>query len=214
MAKNNVPARRGAGRLPAEEAAKLNDRLLDAAQALFSEKGFAAATMDEIARQAGSSTQTIYSRFANKTEMLEAVVQRVMDRTIAAQSSAGLDPSGVDPRDYLISLGRQVVHVLTFRAAGLTRLSFAEAYRSPEIQRQTQAGYGRGVSLIRNALEQWRNEGKLSPRGDLDRMALICLSMMTDRARIGAVIGMPMSDDEARAYVEDAVDIFLRGCSD
>jgi hypothetical protein len=36
--------------------------------------------------------------------------------------------------------------------------------------------------------------------------------MMTDRARIGAVIGVSMSAKQARAYVEQAVDIFLEGC--
>src|SRR5262249_29065394 len=79
MAKNKTKGR-GAGRLPAEEAAKLGDRLLDAAQELFIEKGFTNTTMDEIARRAGSSTQTIYSRFSGKSEVLQAVVMRLGDR--------------------------------------------------------------------------------------------------------------------------------------
>jgi AcrR family transcriptional regulator len=213
MSKKVAP-RRGAGRLSAEESAKLGDRLLDAAQSLFVERGFATATMDEIARRAGSSTQTIYTRFANKAEMLEAVARRTVERTVAAHATAtSVDPTHIAPRDYLISLGSQIVATLSHDAVGLTRLAFAEAYRSPEIQKQAQLGYARGVGLIRNALEQWRKSGVLSPKGDLDRMALICLSMMTDRARIGAVIGDAMSEAEARAYVEQAVEIFLGGCS-
>ncbi|HWA01607.1 MAG TPA: TetR/AcrR family transcriptional regulator [Caulobacterales bacterium] len=213
MGKSGIQMRRGAGRLSAEESAKLGDRLLDAAQALFVEKGFENTTMEEIARRAGSSTQTIYSRHASKRDVLEAVARRVVERTVAAHAAAvTLDPRGVAPRDYLISLGSQIVSTLTHEAVGLTRLAFAEAHRSPEIQKQAQAGYGRGVGLIRAALTQWREDGKISPHGDLDRLALLCLSMMTDRARIGAVIGAPMPPEEARAYVEQAVDVFLHGC--
>lgn len=208
-----MPPRRGAGRLPAAEAEKLNDRLLDAAQALFVENGFDNTTMDEIARRAGSSTQTIYSRYAGKRDVLEAVARRVVERTVAAHTTAtSADPRTVEPHDYLVSLGSQIVSTLTRDAVGLTRLAFSEAHRSPEIQRQAQLGYGRGVGLIRAALEQWRADGKLRLKGDLDHMALICLSMMTDRARIGAVIGLPMGKEEADAYIAQAVDIFLNGC--
>ena len=73
-----------AGRLPAEKAAMIPDRLLDAATALVSEVGYANTTMDAIARKAGASSKTVYSRYANKQEVLEAVVRRLMDRTIAA----------------------------------------------------------------------------------------------------------------------------------
>src|SRR5262245_47968402 len=114
MTKNQSVRRRGAGRLSAEESAKVGDRLLDAAQALFIEKGFANTTMDDIARGAGSSTQTIYTRFASKTEMLEAVARRVVETTVSAhQAATSTDPGDVAPRDYLVSLGVQVTGTLT-----------------------------------------------------------------------------------------------------
>jgi hypothetical protein len=36
--------------------------------------------------------------------------------------------------------------------------------------------------------------------------------MMSDRPRIRAVMGEPTTEEEAEAYVEQAVDIFLNGC--
>lgn len=190
------------------------DRLLDAAQALFVEQGFANTTMEAIAREAGSSTQTIYTRFANKTELLEAVVRRVVEGTVAAHTAAtSVDPRGVKPRIYLTSLGKQIVKILSTDGVGLTRLSFSEAHRSAEIQRAAAVGYGRGVGLIRAALERWTEDGVLTVAGDLDRAANICLSMMTDRPRIRAVLGQPFSEVEAEAYVGQAVDLFLNGCA-
>jgi AcrR family transcriptional regulator len=212
MKKTAEAARRGAGRLGAQDAAKLNDRLLDAAQSLFSDKGFALTTMDEVARKAGSSTQTIYSRFPSKAELLEAVARRIIETTVARHIEATPNPKGVDPRAYLIGLGSRVVSTLSGEAAGLTRLSIGEGHRSAELRRLTALGFGRGAGLIEAALKQWRDAGVLKPKGDLARASRICLSMITDRPRIQAALGEPMPAKEARAHVEQAVDIFLTGC--
>src|SRR5690242_18431738 len=71
---------KGPGRLSAEEAAAVPDRLMDAAFLLFSRKGYADTSMEEIARTANASTKTIYSRYANKSELLKAVVERIITR--------------------------------------------------------------------------------------------------------------------------------------
>jgi AcrR family transcriptional regulator len=211
---NKMKKPRGAGRLSVEETAKLGDRLLDAAQVLFNEQGFSNTTMEQVARQAGSSTQTIYSRFENKTALLEAVVRRVVERTVAAHTAATApDPALIEPRDYLVSLGSNIVRTLSVEASGLTRLSYSESYRSKELQRLTALGYDRGVGIIRDALTVWRKQGKISRNGDLDRMAYVCLSMMTDRPRIRGVLGDAMSEEARLAYVREAVEIFLQGCS-
>lgn len=56
------------------------DRLVDAAAAVFSEKGFDGAGVQEIARRAGLTTGAIYSRFSGKAELLrEAIEARSVD---------------------------------------------------------------------------------------------------------------------------------------
>lgn len=64
-------------RLPSERPAQL----IDAALSVFSEHGFAAAKLDEIARRAGVSKGTIYLYFESKEELFKAVVNDI----IAAQ---------------------------------------------------------------------------------------------------------------------------------
>jgi TetR/AcrR family transcriptional regulator, mexJK operon transcriptional repressor len=212
MRKNNGPPRRGAGRPTAADAEKVADRLLDAAQELFVERGFASTTMDEIARRAGSSTQTIYSRYGGKAEMLRAVVLRLGARS-GNPAEAPPDPKGADPRVFLISRGQRVVRLFTQGIAGLNRLAFAEAYHHPELRVIITHGYGRGVELLQRALETWKEDGSLKVDGDPHLIASLCMSMLTDRPRIRAVLGDPMSDEEADAHVRQAVDIFLHGCS-
>src|SRR5689334_6638391 len=65
--------RNGPGRLSAEDAAALPDRLLDAAFELFSAQGYAGTSMEEIAKKAGASTKTLYGRYAGKAELLKGV---------------------------------------------------------------------------------------------------------------------------------------------
>ena len=84
-------AARGPGRLNAAEAALLEDRLLDAAEAVFVEQGYARATMDQIARRGGVGRKTLYARYSNKSDVLAAVVDRLLDSAMAEEPKrAGL----------------------------------------------------------------------------------------------------------------------------
>src|SRR5215468_478285 len=102
MTKSAVKIQRGPGRLSAEQVEELPNRLLDAAFELFIERGFADATMDDIAKRAGASTKTLYSRFANKMEILQAVVERNVEKTVLMHVRSFAErPETSTPRDYL-----------------------------------------------------------------------------------------------------------------
>src|SRR5436309_5769611 len=51
------------------------ERLIDAAAAVFAERGYDRAGVQEIARRAGLTTGAIYSRFTGKAELLQAAIQ-------------------------------------------------------------------------------------------------------------------------------------------
>ena len=51
------------------------DRLLDAAAAVFAEKGYDRAGVQEIARRAGLTTGAIYGRFTGKADLLQAAIE-------------------------------------------------------------------------------------------------------------------------------------------
>jgi len=55
------------------------DRILQAAERLFAEKGFYLATLDEIARNADLAKGTIYLHFRNKRELFILVIERKLD---------------------------------------------------------------------------------------------------------------------------------------
>ena len=52
------------------------ERLLDAASEVFGERGFAAATVEEVCERAGFTRGAFYSNFATKEELLLALLDR------------------------------------------------------------------------------------------------------------------------------------------
>lgn len=203
-----------AGRLPAEKAAMIPDRLLDAATALLSEVGYANTTMDAIARKAGASSKTVYSRYANKQEVLEAVVRRLMDRTIAASGvEAHADPVPGDPRAFLLRVGKEMALLSAGpETVGFRRLIMAEAHQFPALAQLFIDLHERAIAVVRVALERWQSEGKLASLPEPRLAALIFVEMVASIPRIRALLGQPLSSRETSAMVTTSVDLFLRGC--
>ncbi|RSV16440.1 TetR/AcrR family transcriptional regulator [Sphingomonas sp. ABOLF] len=87
--------RRGAGRPTREEAAAINDRVLDGARTAFCRQGISGASMDEIATAVGVTKHTIYRRYPSKAALLEAVVQRDIAR-FAGEMQANSDQAAAE----------------------------------------------------------------------------------------------------------------------
>jgi AcrR family transcriptional regulator len=209
--KKSAKPRGGPGRLSAEEAARLPDRLLDAALELFNAQGFADTTMEQIARQAGASTKTLYARYSDKAAVVEAVVNRIIERSLAATGGAAQDP-GRDPRNFIIAFGTEIVTSIGRTGAGLIHIALSEARRFPVIARMYHTTLARGRGIFRGALEQWHAAGLLPDLKNPELAAVLLISMLTDMQRIRTAMGEPMSDAEIGEYIPYATDLFLRGC--
>jgi TetR/AcrR family transcriptional repressor of mexJK operon len=66
----------GSGRPPARQAAAHLEKILSAAAQIFLQEGFDRVSVASIARLAGASTETLYSRFSTKEELFRAVISR------------------------------------------------------------------------------------------------------------------------------------------
>lgn len=64
-------------------AARTRARLLVAAAEVFAERGYAGASVDDIAGAAGVSVGSIYSRFGSKQELFEALMSEHLARDVA-----------------------------------------------------------------------------------------------------------------------------------
>ena len=82
MAKVNSP-RRYDSTLRKQQATETRARILDAAQRLFSDRGYAATTMEAIATEAAVATDTVYSSFRTKG----GVLHKLLDVRVAGDDS-------------------------------------------------------------------------------------------------------------------------------
>lgn len=203
----------GSGRLPAEEAARLPDRLLDAAAAMFLTHGYAKASMEAIARAAGSSTKTIYSRYRNKDEILAATIRRLVDRTLPPIiEELENDADATEPRAFLTTVAARLVSlVMTKEVLGIFRLVLAESPRFPELARLSTEGPGRAVALLGRLFERWHRTGHLRVAPSADKLlARLFFDMTVTTPRNRAAVGRPLSRAELDTHIAAAVDLFWR----
>jgi AcrR family transcriptional regulator len=131
--------------------AEQNDRnralLLAAARRVFLERGYYAATLDQIADEAGFSKGAVYSRFASKADMFLGLLEdRIAERAAQnAELAAGL--AGTGNFAAVLELAEQAE-----RDAPGWRLLVTEfrvhAARDPELNRRYAALHARTVSGV------------------------------------------------------------------
>jgi AcrR family transcriptional regulator len=97
-----------------------DDELLDAALAVFADRGYRQATMDVIAEQANSTKPTLYAHFGGKDSLYQAVFAREVGRlrnwVLAAYATAGELPLEQTIRAYVMALfDYAVAHPESFR---------------------------------------------------------------------------------------------------
>lgn len=184
--------------------------LRDAAEAVFLRDGYAAATMDEVARRAGMSKRTLYQVFSSKAALFEAVLEDYrapmhIDVAVEAEPDVAAALTAI-----LMAAARQL---LTPRAIGIFRLILAEMPRSPELAGAFhRAKLGRGATPLERRIEAEMEKGRL--RGSDPRVAADMLfSMVILSLSVEVMLGLRELPDDAEIArrVRTAVEMFLRG---
>lgn len=170
--------------------------------------------MERIAKQAGASTKTIYSRFKDKDEILQAVVRRALEQvTTARAAESAMDPKVTAPPVFLLSLARYITRTnLSQDGKGFNRLAFGESPRNRILADTLVDAMEYNRLQIKAALAVWDKKGLLPQLGDVDLAARVCHSMISDRSRVFSALGIALTEEEWEAYVVLAVDTFLKGC--
>ena len=125
--------RKSLGRPTKDEAAAIDVRVLDAARALFSQKGIANTSIDELAAILGVSKHTIYRRYASKAQLLDAVIERDIN-----QFRDELNSASAKATDALEALRHMALRYFKFGSSqgysAFYLLVTAEAVVSPDLR--------------------------------------------------------------------------------
>lgn len=186
------------------------EELIDVAEKMFLERGYAETTMQMIAEAAGASKETLYRHFESKELMFAEIISRK-----ALQISGPDAPMarGGSPETVLTGLGVTLLRTIVVgEASFLFRTVVTEAVRSPELGNLF---YTRGPGLTVARLTQYLEQA--SARGELQ-----CDDpMQAARLFLGAVVSQfhlrrmfeptwkPPTEKEIARHVQAAVSMFL-----
>jgi AcrR family transcriptional regulator len=95
---------------PAEaaDARTTRERILDAAEQVFAEKGLGAAPVRDIAGRVGLNPASLYNHFAGKEELYEAVLERGLTPVLEMLSELLVGSRTADDDD--LAIDRVVLH--------------------------------------------------------------------------------------------------------
>jgi AcrR family transcriptional regulator len=135
--------------------------ILDAALALFVEKGFAATRLDDVAERAGLSKAAIYLYFSDKTALFEGVIQQAVGSnlgTVETMLAAHRGP-----------VAELIPRILEFMAsriedtpmASVAKVVISESRAFPEIGRfYLKEVIGRGLPLMESLIARGIAQGE------------------------------------------------------
>jgi AcrR family transcriptional regulator len=151
--KNLAVARPQRGRPQVRPDAETRDIIYEAARHVFAEKGFAATSMEAIARAAGVSTKTVYRLIENKAELFEQMVKQRIERFVAA-----VNLGACENRDFEVALGDALIVcgelVLDREVIAIQRMILAESEAFPQM---AEGFYEYAMRRTVGALADWLN---------------------------------------------------------
>ena len=181
------------------------DRILEAALAVFAEKGFFVSRVSDIADRANVADGTVYLYFKNKDEILATAINRAFD-TFMANARTELEKIA-DPAERLRKLARLHLEALgsNRNAAIVFQMELRQSTRLSEFSHHHLIEY---FSLVRDAIQEGQRNEQFRP--DMpDKVAANCFFGALDEM----VTSWVLSEHEfPLAKAADAiVDILLNG---
>jgi AcrR family transcriptional regulator len=206
--------RRGRGRPQARPDEETRIVIVEAAREEFATSGYAATSMESVARRAGISTKTLYRLIPNKAALFEAIITDGIDRFVSRIRLRGCENGDIECalRDALIAVGELV---LDGPVIGLLRMVIGEGDKFPEI---TDTFYNKAIKRTESTLANWlkaHTERGMIEIDDATEAAGILLGMLAFQPQRAVMLGhrpAPSRKElERRAGV--VAKLFLRGCA-
>jgi TetR/AcrR family transcriptional regulator, mexJK operon transcriptional repressor len=184
-----------------------SEAILDAASEVMAERGLAA-SVEEIARRAGVSKQTVYNHFGGRAEIVAALSERRAGTVAAALQ----EPGAVEcPARALHGFALSLLQTLASRSTEVLRLTILQAAEHPEL---AEIVFESGPRTTRRRLAEFLAEEHRSGRLSVEDPALAAdffAGMVLGSLQLRALLGLgALGPEEAEARATAAVAAFLR----
>jgi AcrR family transcriptional regulator len=162
-------------RRPRLSAAARRESIMDAARAVFAERGYERASTAEIAARAGCSEPLLYRHFASKQALFVALLRdpssRVAERVRAAAEA------GADPRDALRGLARGMAENPVVAQQFSIRAMAASQAHDPEIGAALRDGLDAVRGAVADVLALGQRRGVVTAAASADDLSWLWFGM-------------------------------------
>lgn len=180
----------------------MEERILDAALFRVLQVGIRRASLDDIARRAGVNRVTIYRRFTTKENLIEAMLTREIQRTLAEVTAIATATEGIDNQ-----IEETIVHVLHQTHAHPLVTQLLDVAPEEILDFYTvrgQQGVALGINYIVQILEGSQQAGTIDtydPRPVAELLARLAHSVLLTPSG-----GLDFRDDaQVRAFVAASI---------
>jgi AcrR family transcriptional regulator len=193
------------------DAALTRKMLLDAALNVFSHKGYAQATLEEVAREAGVTRGAIYWHFSNKFEMFYAVLQELYKKADArVKKIIDSDQRPVSKlhqlmREFLLIISNEeefgiIEEVQLFKTRKGEEFSrlYKDHVKNVKVMRELLTG------IVREGIAAGEFESRIDPE-------VIIVALMSYIAGIKSAWLSGIADISIAENAETLADIFIKG---
>ncbi len=187
-----------------------SDAILRAAIELFPQLGYDKTTMDDIAKQAGVTKQTVYSHYKSKDQLFTRMIDKLCQRGVSHAPIAGTKTRSFE--SLLLEIGLNLLTLITSKEGmAITRLVVAEAGRYPKLARlYYESGTQRIMQLLAEFLDGQNARGVIAVP-NTESAAAYFFALLKGQYFLRMTLGVPPipSEREKKAHVKEVVAIFL-----
>ena len=182
------------------------DRVLDAATELVFEHGVARTTLDDVRAAAKVSKGQLYHYFADKDDLVHAVIDRTVEQVLGAQPRLTNLSSWAAIAAWFDDLVQLQVDRHGIGGCPIGGLAGELAETDERARTELAAGFDRWEAPLRQGLRQMRTDGKLRRSADPARLATATLAAIQG----GLVLTQTRRDPQQLRIALDAAYAYLR----
>lgn len=179
--------------------------ILASASCLFLRNGFTSTSMDNVAKDAGVSKQTVYSHYKNKDALFSAVIDWKVEQY--QLDDEHIKQQGDDLNSVLTTIGLQFVQLLHDpEVIAMYRVMMGEVSSDIHIAELFyESGPKRAIFLLVNYLLQ-RPKQSLNQKQAID-LSLVFFNLLKGEHHMKSLLGLPhqLSAEEQVKFVESVV---------
>jgi AcrR family transcriptional regulator len=168
-----------------ERTAARREQILDAAYQVFASKGYATATIADVAQSLRLGHGTIYRYFDNKLDLFMAVIARILAQLAGALTGEGPQSSNTlqEYREQVVRIGNRLADMLDTDPA-VAKLLFYEAMGiSAELDEHIQAAFEAAGRITELFLHNGKSKGFLRQDMDVEATSLAMNALMFEAGR-------------------------------